>query len=113
MAAPHREHMGKRHHRRDPLIRSLRYRLTSLATEHDPEPQLARVLELLVGAAPAYRECLWPDHDARNRRRIAAMDVPGGSYPPSVTPVFAEPLHTRARPRAAATAPSPRPAAAP
>jgi hypothetical protein len=71
--AYYREHMGTRHHRRDPLIRAVRHRLTNRETEYDPDSERATVLELLGRAAPAYQTCLWAMHDARNRRRIAEL----------------------------------------
>lgn len=71
--AYYKEHMGERHHRRDPLMRSVRYTLTNLASKYDPDPQVAAVFDLLRGAAPAYRTCLWDMHNQRNRQRIAEL----------------------------------------
>jgi hypothetical protein len=65
--------MAERHHRRDPLLRSVRYRLADLAPTHDVDPEAEALLDLLQEAAPAYRACLWETHDARNRARIAAV----------------------------------------
>ena len=71
--AYYHEHMGERHHRTDPLMRSLRYMMANLAATYDPAPQQADVLALLGDAAPAYRACLWEMHDQRNRKRIAEL----------------------------------------
>lgn len=71
--AYYQREMAERHHRRDPLIRSIRYTITNLATRHISNPQRTQVFTLLEGAAPAYQTCLWPQHDARNRVRIADL----------------------------------------
>lgn len=63
--------MPDRHHRRDPLIRAIRYRLAGTAREHDPLAD--STLVILAAAAPAYRACLWDTHDTRNRERIAEL----------------------------------------
>lgn len=69
----YRAAMGERHHRSDPLMRTIRYTLTGLASDFSPEPQRLDVFKLLEGAAPGYHTCLWKTHDARNRRRIAEL----------------------------------------
>lgn len=63
--------MPDRHHRRDPLIRSIRHRLAETAMEHHPLAD--STFHVLTAAAPAYRRCLWDVHDARNRDRIGEL----------------------------------------
>ncbi|MDX1530741.1 MAG: hypothetical protein R3362_04375 [Rhodothermales bacterium] len=65
----YRDAMAERHHRRDPLVRTLRYRLSGLVPG-EPEAEFEALMDLLRGAAPAYRACLWDAHDARNRARV-------------------------------------------
>ena len=69
----YQEQMGERHHRTDPLMRAIRYRLTNLAASFNADPQLEEVFGLLQAAAPAYLTCFWPVHDARNRRWIGGV----------------------------------------
>lgn len=65
--------MADLHHRRNPLMSAIRYRLANLAPEEVIAPQLDDVLDRLRRLAPAYRECLWEVHDARNRERISNL----------------------------------------
>jgi hypothetical protein len=69
----YREQMGARHHRRDPLMESVRHSLAGYASDDTPDPERDRVLALLRAAAPSYSVCLWEIHDARNRRRIGEL----------------------------------------
>ncbi|NNF58272.1 MAG: hypothetical protein HKN04_08515 [Rhodothermaceae bacterium] len=69
----YRADLAERHHRRDPVLRSVRHRLAVIAAEHDPNAEVEAVIDLLHGAAPAYRACLWDAHDARNRERISDL----------------------------------------
>lgn len=68
-------HMSRRHHRTEPLMRTLRYEHAHLdapppATNPDT---LALVQRLLDAAAPAYKACWWPAHQARNQAWIDAL----------------------------------------
>jgi len=62
----YKANMRERNARTDPLMRELRFSLTRLSGEPFG-PEVAVLVELLRGAAPAYQLCLWSDHDARNR----------------------------------------------
>ena len=71
--AHYEAYMAERHHRRDPLVRAVRYRLSGLDASQGTGSDEGRLMTLLRAAAPAYRACLWGTHDARNRARIADL----------------------------------------
>ncbi len=77
--------MAERHHRRDPVIRALRYQMANLAPTYDPQPDVEEVLVLLRRAAPAYQACLWAIHDTRNRERIGGLVDRAVRYGPALT----------------------------
>lgn len=72
-SAYYADHVADRENRRDPLMASVRYALNDLGTEYDDDPEFARLVAHLRGAAPAYRSCLWERHDARNRAAIGEL----------------------------------------
>lgn len=63
--------MGERHHRRDPILRGLRYALAQL--DDVPDSLVRPVYEILLDAAPAYRTCFWERQDRLNRERVANL----------------------------------------
>lgn len=58
----------------DDLMLALRWELAGFSdVEFIPDSAIAPTLTHLHAAAPAYRSCWWPEHDARNRARIAQL----------------------------------------
>lgn len=57
----------------DDVMRRTRYELAGFSFDVDPKSAVASMLVHLRAAAPAYRSCWWPAHDARNRARIAQL----------------------------------------
>ncbi len=56
----------------DDLIVTIRYRLAGLPTT-GAAPGASNAIAQLAAAMPAYRQCWWPAHDARNRAWIAEL----------------------------------------
>ena len=57
------------------LLRALRYRLAGFGDfDWADAATLEAALAVLPPATPAYEQCWWPAHDARNRRWIAALE---------------------------------------
>lgn len=58
----------------DDVMLALRWELAGFSdVEFLPDSAIALTLTHLHAAAPAYRSCWWPEHDARNRARIAQL----------------------------------------
>lgn len=77
--------MAERHHRRDPLMRTVRYRMAELDGGRTAGSEMDRLMAVLREAAPAYRACVWAAHDARNRRRIEELATLVERHGPALT----------------------------
>ena len=70
-------HISHRHHRTDPVIRTIRYRNAEFDVKPPPADAdtLARTLDVLKAVAPVYSECWWDEHRARNQAWIDDLDA--------------------------------------